>query len=101
MSNELNNQENVVTEEVKAVTTEKKAKKNSGKPNFFVRAWKKLVKFFKDTTGEMKKVTWLSKGELVKSTKLVVITVTAVAAAILVIDTAFAFVINTVAGLIG
>ena len=49
----------------------------------------------------MKKVVWLSKAELGKSTKLVVVTVVAVAAAIAVIDTAFSYLINTVAGLIG
>ena len=63
--------------------------------------WKKFVKLCKDTVGEMKKVTWLPKVELSKSTKLVIVTVAAVAVAILVIDTAFAYIINTVAGLIG
>ena len=49
----------------------------------------------------MKKVVWLPKAELAKSTKLVVVTVVAIAAAIAVIDTAFSFIINGIAGLIG
>ena len=40
------------------------------KPNFFVRVWKKICKFFKDVAGEMKKVVWTPKNELKKSTKL-------------------------------
>ena len=61
----------------------------------------KIVKLCKDTVGEMKKVVWLPKAELAKSTKLVVVTVVAIAAAIAVIDTAFSFLINGIAGLIG
>ena len=98
MSNEMN-KENTEIEEVASAPA--KAKKTVKKDNFFKRMWKKLVKLCKDTVGEMKKVVWLPKAELTKSTKLVVVTVVAVAAAIAVIDTAFSFLINTVAGLIG
>ena len=100
MSKDLSKNE-VATEEAVA-STEKKAKKPATKKeNIFKRIWKKFVKLCKDTVGEMKKVVWLSKAELGKSTKLVVVTVVAVAAAIAVIDTAFSYLINTVAGLIG
>ena len=100
MSKDLSKNE-VATEEAVA-STEKKAKKPAlKKENIFKRIWKKFVKLCKDTVGEMKKVVWLSKAELGKSTKLVVVTVVAVAAAIAVIDTAFSYLINTVAGLIG
>ena len=98
MSNEINNNE---VAEVVESKPEKKVKDTPKKENIFKRVWKKFVKLCKDTVGEMKKVVWLSKAELGKSTKLVVVTVVAVAAAIAVIDTAFSFLINTFAGLIG
>ncbi len=110
MSNELNKNTNEV-EETSVVTTagtelpEKKEKKDKKtavkKENVFKRIWKKIVKLCKDTVGEMKKVVWTPKAELAKNTKLVVVTVVAIALAIAVIDTAFSYLINTVAGLIG
>ena len=101
MSKEMSKNE-IATEDVAVASTEKKAKKPAAKKeNIFKRIWKKFVKLCKDTVGEMKKFVWLSKAELGKSTKLVVVTVVAVAAAIAVIDTAFSFLINTFAGLIG
>ena len=71
------------------------------KENFFVRMWKKLRKFITDTKGELKKVVWTSKSDLIKNTKLVVATVVAVAVAIAVIDLGASSLINAVAGLIG
>ncbi len=79
----------------------KDAKKADKKPNFFVRAWRKLVKLFKDVAGEMKKVVWTSKDELKKSTKLVLVTVVAIGLAIAVVDSCFSWIINSIAGLIG
>ena len=113
MSNEVNNnaiesEENVqATEEVKAteeakVPVAKKAKKPEvKKENIFKRLWKKFVKLCKDTVGEMKKVTWTPKNELIKNTKLVLVTVIAIAAVIAIIDTGFAYLINWFAGLVG
>lgn len=81
---------------------QKKSAKNAPKrANVFVRAWKRIVKFFKDTVGELKKVYWTPKDELIKNTKLVVITVIAVGVAIAVVDTASSFIVNSIAGLIG
>ena len=71
------------------------------KENVFVRIWNKIKKFFKDTVSELKKVSWTSKTELFKSTKLVVITVIAVCIAIALIDLGASWVINSLAGLIG
>ena len=79
----------------------KSSKKEVKKENFFKRIWKRFIKFCKDTVGEMKKVTWTSKDELWKSTKLVLVTVVAIAAVIAVIDTGFALLINWLAGLVG
>ena len=67
------------------------------KPNIF----KRLGKFFKDTAGEMKKVVWTPKAEVSKNSKLVVITVVAVALIIAVIDFGSSWIINSIAGLIG
>ena len=108
MSKELSKHD-VVKEDVVEETSvenleksEKKAKKPAAqKENIFKRFWKKFVKLCKDTVGEMKKVVWLPKTELIKSTKLVIVTVVAVAAAIALIDTSFSKLINFVAGLIG
>ena len=85
-------------------TPVKESKKNKPvekKPNAFVKAGKKIKKFFKDVVGEMKKVVWTSKEDLKKSTKLVLITVVAVGLAIAVVDTACSLIINSLAGLIG
>ena len=71
------------------------------KKNFFVRVWNKLVKFCKDTHGELKKVVWTPRAELKKSFRLVIATVVAVAAVIAVIDLGSSWIINSVAGLIG
>lgn len=71
------------------------------KPNWFVRAWRWLVKFIKDTSGELKKVVWTPKTELIKSTQLVLVTVLVLCCAIALIDLGSSWLINTVAGLIG
>jgi len=86
-----------------AAVAEKKsnAKKSNKKPNFFVRIWKKLCKLCKDVVGEMQKVVWTPKDELKKSTKLVLATVVAIGLAIVLVDTCFSWIINSIAGLIG
>ena len=85
-------------------TPVKEKKKNrpvEKKPNFFVRAGRRIKKFCKDVVGEMKKVVWTSKEDLKKSTKLVLVTVVAVGLAIAVVDTVCSLIINSIAGLIG
>ena len=71
------------------------------KENVFVRIWKKIKKFCKDTVSELKKVSWTPKTELFKSTKLVVVTVVVVCIAIALIDLGASWVVNSLAGLIG
>ena len=71
------------------------------KQNVFVRIGSKIKKFFKDTVSELKKVSWTSKTELFKSTKLVVVTVLAVCIVIALIDLGASWVVNSLAGLIG
>lgn len=75
--------------------------KNQKKENVFVRFGKKVAKICKDTVGELKKVVWLSKNELVKSSKLVVVAVIAISVAIAIVDLGFSWAINSIAGLIG
>ena len=102
-------EENKTVEEVTTaeVTVEKKTKAPKAekpkqkKPNFFVRVGKWFAKIAKDTTGELKKVTWTPKAEVLKSFKLVIATVVAIGLAIAVIDLTSSFIINTIAGLIG
>ena len=87
--------------DVKAAKDEKKSKNATKKENFFVRMWKKLVKFCKDTKGELKKVTWTPKSEVIKNFKLVIGTVVAIAVIILAIDSGASLIINAIAGCIG
>ncbi len=84
-----------------SVKEKKKTKPVEKKPNFFLRAGKRIAKFTKDIVGEMKKVVWTSKEDLKKSTKLVLVTVVAVGLAIAVVDTVCSLIINSLAGLIG
>jgi preprotein translocase SecE subunit len=88
---------NVSTEQV-----EKKSKKSDvKKENIFVRIWKKIVKLTKDTVGELKKVVWTPKSEVLKSFKLVIVTVLGVSLVIAIIDFGSSWIINSIASLIG
>ncbi len=71
------------------------------KKNVFVRIWKRICKFTTDTIGELKKVVWTPKTELAKSTKLVLVTVLAVAVAIALVDLGASWALGRLAGLIG
>ena len=71
------------------------------KENIFVRLWKKLCKLCSDTVGELKKVVWTPKNELIKSTQLVVVSVIAVSVTIALVDLGVSFVINSLAQLVG
>ena len=98
----VENEKPAATETVKENKKAAKASSKNGKnDNFFVRFWKKLVKFIKDTRGELKKVVWTPKAEVFKSFKLVIATVVAVGLCIAVVDTASSWIINSIAGLIG
>ena len=87
--------------ESEAPAKNKKAKAAAKRPNFFVRAWKALKKFLYDTKGELKKVVWTPKHELIKNSKIVIVTVVAVGIAIAIVDFASSWVINSIAELIG
>ena len=104
MAEDKKNFKNSEMEEVNPAPVKKKKNKIKPvekKPNFFVRIFRKIKKFFKDIFGEMRKVVWTSKEDLIKSTKLVLATVVTVGLAIAVVDTLFSWIINSIAGLIG
>ena len=91
-----------INENVSAPKAEvKSTKSQEKKANVLKTLANKLVKFLKDTKGELKKVVWTSKTEVWKSFQLVIATVVAVSIAIAVIDYVSSLVINTIAGLIG
>jgi preprotein translocase SecE subunit len=85
----------------KNISAEKAGEKSKNSENFFVKIWKKLVKLYKDTIGELKKVSWTSKTEVIKSFKLVIATVVGVSLVIAAIDFGSSLIINTIANLIG
>ena len=91
-----------INENVSAPKAEvKSTKSQEKKPNALKTLANKLVKFLKDTKGELKKVVWTSKTEVWKSFQLVIATVVSVSVAIAVIDFVSSLVINAIAGLIG
>ena len=68
---------------------------------YAAKAFEAVAKVTKDTVGELKKVTWTPKAELIKNFKLVIATVVAVGLAIAVVDVVSSLIINSIAGLIG
>ena len=69
------------------VVAEKNEKKKNKKPNIF----KRIGKFFRECRSEMKKVTWLSGKETVKSSAIVVAVTVALCIVIAAIDTGLEF----------
>ncbi|NOY07866.1 MAG: preprotein translocase subunit SecE [Spirochaetes bacterium] len=47
---------------------------------------KKIILFFKESYAELKKVTWPSREEVASSTKVVLISITLIAAALGIVD---------------
>lgn len=80
--------------------TAAKEKKAEKKPNIFVRIGRRVKKFFKDYTSELKKVVWLSKSDVRKNSTVVIVSVVVCAIAIGIVDLAFSSVIKGIAGLI-
>lgn len=60
--------------------------------------FEKLVKFFKETKAEMRKVTWPTRDELVGSTKIVIIATLVVTIFIGVIDQILTLIIRRLLG---
>ena len=89
---------NLDVKEQESAKASKKSKDVAKKPNIFSRGWKAIKKFLSDTKGELKKVVWTPKHELVKNSKLVIVTVIVVGIAIAAVDFASSFIVNTLAG---
>lgn len=81
---ELNEKAQKETEKAPAEKTEKKKNK---KPNIF----KRIGKFFRECRSEMKKVTWLSGKETMKSSLIVVAVTVVLCFVIAAIDTGLEF----------
>jgi preprotein translocase subunit SecE len=43
--------------------------------NFFQRFWHKIEKFFQETVGELRKVSWPSRPEAIRLTEIVIIVI--------------------------
>lgn len=67
------------------------AQKSNGdkdkKANIFVRMGRGIVKFFKDEKGECKKIVWPDRKTVLKSTLVVIVTVSILAVVIGLVDT--------------
>ena len=79
-----------------AELNEKEIKKTESKPKKAKKPglFKRIGKFFRECTSEMKKVTWMSARDVRKSTILVAVSVVIVGLATLGIDSLFSFIIK-------
>ncbi len=69
------------------------------KPGFFKRVtgfFKRVGKFFKDTFGEMKKVAWPTKKQIIQNTIIVLVVVLAASIIIFGLDTLFGSILRWV-----
>ena len=87
---DLNEKKNDAVEKTEESDKAKKPAKEK-KPNFFVRMFRGIGRFVRDCISEMKKVTWLSRKETMKSSFVVLVVVIALGALIGILDTALEF----------
>lgn len=73
-----------------------KSKKNDNKP--VVKKPNKIQKWWNETVGELRKVTWPTKDEAIKMTKIVVVVVLATAVFLGVVDFVFSRLIGLMLG---
>ena len=71
-----------------------KNEKSTKKPNIFVRMGRRIAKFFRDYSSEMKKVVWLSRKETTRNSILVTVIVVVTAVVIGLVDAGFTFLIQ-------
>ncbi len=77
---------------------EKSAKKNE---NFFKRFGKNFTRFFRDTKGEMKKVVWPSRSQVLNNFLVVVVFALVASVVIFGLDAIFSFVLENLISLMG
>ncbi|MDL2325354.1 preprotein translocase subunit SecE [Ruminococcaceae bacterium OttesenSCG-928-A16] len=70
------------------------AEKVAKKPNFLVRAGRAIVRFFRDTRGEMKKVVWPSRKQVLNNLAVVLIFVVVAAILVFALDLLFVTLMN-------
>lgn len=80
------NEKSAAAEKIQAAEKVKAKKPKSDKPNIFVRAWKAIVRFFKDLRGETKKIVWPDGKTVFKSTLVVLAVIAVFTVLIWVID---------------
>jgi preprotein translocase subunit SecE len=80
------NEKSEAAEKIAAAEKVKAKKPKSDKPNIFVRAWKTIVRFFKDLRGETKKIVWPDGKTVLKSTGVVLAVVVVFTVVIWLID---------------
>ena len=79
-------EQSAAAEKIAAAEKVKAKKPKSDKPNIFVRAWKAIVRFFKDLRGETKKIVWPDGKTVLKSTGVVLAVVAVFTIVIWLID---------------
>ena len=79
-------EKSAAAEKIAAAEKVKAKKPKSDKPNIFVRAWKAIVRFFKDLRGETKKIVWPDGKTVLKSTGVVLAVVVVFTVVIWLID---------------
>lgn len=89
---ELSQAEEKIANAEKASAKEKKPKNPNG--NFFVRAGKGIKKFCKDLKGEIKKIIWPGRKNVLKSTGVVLAVVAVCGLAIFAVDQLLALLIS-------
>ena len=57
---------------------------------------KKLIQFFKDSAAELKKVVWPTRDEVISNTKVVLVSVVIIAAALGLVDILFSLAIDLI-----
>ena len=65
---------------------EKTSKKSKNKPNVFVRMGKAIKNFFKNSKGDLKKITWPDAKEVIKGTVVTIVCIAIVGVPVFIID---------------
>ncbi len=72
-----------IADATKAKSKKSKAKKQG---NFFERAWKAIKSFFKNSKGDLKKITWPTGKEVVKGTVVTIVCIAIIGVIVFLID---------------
>ena len=70
------------------------------KENFFVRAGKRISRWFREMRSELKKVVWPSKSQMINNTLVVIAVAVVVCILVYVMDVSFGFVRDTIVKLV-